>query len=89
MLLTTVTLISALACFGGASPWPFLITFNALAALLLAVFLGWSVHCIQVVPAKALAAAPLYALAKLPIYLAFLRKPQQQWVRTERDALRA
>jgi hypothetical protein len=37
------------------------------------------------VPLWALFAAPLDAAAKLPIYLRFLTKRQQQWVRTERD----
>jgi len=29
--------------------------------------------------------APLYAAAKIPIYLAFLIRQQKHWVRTERD----
>jgi hypothetical protein len=37
----------------------------------------------------ALLATPLYILSKLPIYVAFLVKRQQQWVRTERDAARS
>ena len=39
----------------------------------------------QQVPLVALAAAPLYIAAKLPIYLAFVCKRRVQWVRTQRD----
>ena len=86
IVLAASVLLTSLAWIAGASPWPFLITIDSFLALLAAVFVGWTTHCRTVIPLRALLAAPLYAATKLPIYLAFLRKPQQQWVRTERDA---
>jgi hypothetical protein len=50
-----------------------------------AVLLGWVKYCREQIPLFALLAAPLYVAAKLPIYVAFLWKRQQQWVRTQRD----
>jgi Sec-independent protein secretion pathway component TatC len=38
-------------------------------------------------PAQTLLAIPLYLLWKIPLYLAFLFKPQTEWVRTDRDAI--
>jgi hypothetical protein len=89
LLVLTMFAATALATIGwlaGASPVPLLVLLAADAALAIAVLLGWAVHCRRQVPLWALVAAPLYAAAKLPIYLAFLIKRQQQWVRTERDA---
>lgn len=51
-----------------------------------AVFAGWLVHCRRQVRFGSLISAPLYALSKLPIYLTFLTRRQQKWVRTERPA---
>jgi cellulose synthase/poly-beta-1,6-N-acetylglucosamine synthase-like glycosyltransferase len=86
--LTAITLFTLLTALHGASALPLLICGAASLSLIVAVFLGWAAHCRQQVPLLALVAAPLYALAKLPIYLAFVLKRQQQWVRTERDAAR-
>jgi cellulose synthase/poly-beta-1,6-N-acetylglucosamine synthase-like glycosyltransferase len=79
-----------------AVPWlddgsiaPLVISCSAMAALVVAVVAGWAVFCRQQVPLVALLAAPLYIAAKLPIYLAFLVKRQQQWVRTQRDPVRS
>ena len=55
----------------------------AVAAVLVAVC---RVHARCVMPVRTLLAAPLYALAKLPIYLKFLRGPETRWVRTQRAA---
>ena len=38
-------------------------------------------------PIVALLAVPLYILWKIPLYLAFLVRPQKKWIRTERDAV--
>ena len=51
---------------------------------------NWSAaFCRKQMPLVALLAAPLYIAAKLPIYLTFLVKRQQQWVRTQRDPIRS
>jgi hypothetical protein len=86
-LLAACTAVTAIAWGVGFSPWPLILTSNSLIGLVTAVFLGWSAHCRDVIPARALVAAPFYVLKKLPIYLAFIWKPQQQWIRTQRDAV--
>jgi cellulose synthase/poly-beta-1,6-N-acetylglucosamine synthase-like glycosyltransferase len=86
--LASVTLIAAIAWLLGASAAPITILLATFSFVTVAVFAGWAAHCRRQVPLLALLSAPLYALAKLPIYLAFLVKRQRQWVRTERDIAR-
>lgn len=80
------SLFAALAWLLGASAVPFTIASSAFASIGACVLLGWVVHCRQQIPLQALLLAPVYALLKMPLYLAFLWKRQQQWVRTARDA---
>lgn len=84
-MLLAGTGLAALAWLLGASAVALLILTVADLSLASAVLLGWAVHCRRQVPLWALVAAPFYAAAKLPIYLAFVLKRQQQWVRTERE----
>jgi hypothetical protein len=86
--LLTVIAMAVVAWLVGASIAPLLVSAIAGCALLLAVLGGWAVHCRQQVPFFALLAAPFYVVVKLPIYLAFLRKRQSQWIRTQRDLVR-
>jgi cellulose synthase/poly-beta-1,6-N-acetylglucosamine synthase-like glycosyltransferase len=51
----------------------------------LALFAAWVRFGRDKLPFSFLLAAPLYALSKVPIYLAFVVKPQRAWVRTPRD----
>ena len=88
LMMFAATALATIGWLAGSSPLPLLVLLAADSALAMAVLLGWAVHCRQQVPLWALCAAPLYAAAKLPIYLAFLIKRQQQWVRTERDTIR-
>jgi hypothetical protein len=83
--LSMATLAAAGAwCIGlSAAPLTFLLADCALLGT--AVLLGWAAYCREQVPLVALLAAPLYIVLKLPIYLAFLVKRQQQWIRTQRD----
>ena len=53
--------------------------------LFLAILLAWSKFGRKIIPLKSLISVPLYVLWKLPIYFQFLIKPQQKWIRTERD----
>jgi cellulose synthase/poly-beta-1,6-N-acetylglucosamine synthase-like glycosyltransferase len=88
LLVLTMAFATGLAGLGwlaGASSLPLGVLAAADAALAAMVLFGWWVHCRRQVPLWALLAAPLYATAKLPIYLAFVVKRQQHWVRTERD----
>jgi cellulose synthase/poly-beta-1,6-N-acetylglucosamine synthase-like glycosyltransferase len=52
-----------------------------------AILSAWAKYCRQDLPAKMLLAIPLYVLWKVPLYFAFLFKPQTQWVRTDRDTV--
>lgn len=40
-------------------------------------------------PMLTLLAVPLYILWKIPLYFAFLVRPQRKWIRTQRDILNA
>jgi cellulose synthase/poly-beta-1,6-N-acetylglucosamine synthase-like glycosyltransferase len=82
----TATLAMTVAWWMGASPLPLALLLSACVALVTAVPLGWAAYCRKQVPLWALLAAPLYAAAKLPIYVAFLARRQTQWIRTQRDA---
>ncbi|NJM57091.1 MAG: glycosyltransferase [Synechococcales cyanobacterium RU_4_20] len=59
----------------------------ALAALSLAILLSWVKFGRQDLPVRQFALIPLFILWKLPIYLTFFLKPQQKWIRTEREIL--
>jgi hypothetical protein len=87
-VLTMFTVVAGIAWITGASAMPLVVSAATFGALAVAIILGWAAYCRQQVPLVALLAAPLYIAAKLPIYLAFLVKRQQQWVRTERDPAR-
>lgn len=63
---------------------PLVLSSSAVAALALAVVFGWAIHCRHQVPLSGLLTAPLYITSKLSIYMAFLTKRQQHWIRTER-----
>ena len=62
----------------------------ALQCVLLAVAIvgAWSKFGRTEVPAKMLLTVPMYVLGKVPLYFKFLVRPQQDWVRTERDTLK-
>jgi cellulose synthase/poly-beta-1,6-N-acetylglucosamine synthase-like glycosyltransferase len=51
-----------------------------------AIIGAWAKFARNDIPLKTLLSIPFYLLWKIPIYLAFFIKPQQAWVRTERDA---
>ncbi|WP_425618575.1 glycosyltransferase family 2 protein [Anatilimnocola sp. NA78] len=86
MLTLAYTLLAGIAAGLGGSLVPAIIAGVSLLAIIGSVLLGWAIHCRQQIPLRALLMAPLYALWKVPLYLAFLWRRQQQWVRTARDA---
>lgn len=53
--------------------------------LLIATLLAWAVFGRDRVPMQALLAIPFYILWKIPLYFAFLFRPQTEWIRTDRD----
>jgi hypothetical protein len=56
----------------------FLIFFSILGA--------WAKFGRADIPAHKLLAVPFYIIWKIPLYLAFLARPETMWVRTPRDA---
>ena len=52
----------------------------------LAVLAGWWRAARAFIPLRTLLGVPFYVLWKVPIYLAFLFRRQEAWVRTERDS---
>lgn len=51
----------------------------------IAILMSWYRFGRHQIPGKALLTAPLYILWKIPLYIAFIVKPESQWVRTQRD----
>jgi cellulose synthase/poly-beta-1,6-N-acetylglucosamine synthase-like glycosyltransferase len=71
----------------GASSLPALIFAIQGLLIFLSIVAAWAKFGRESLPAVTLLAVPLYLLWKIPLYLAFLFKPQTKWVRTERDAV--
>ncbi|MEQ8464893.1 glycosyltransferase family 2 protein [Coleofasciculus sp. E1-EBD-02] len=55
--------------------------------ILLSIIGAWVKFCREDIPAQTLLTVPFYILWKIPLYLAFLVKPENKWIRTERDAV--
>jgi cellulose synthase/poly-beta-1,6-N-acetylglucosamine synthase-like glycosyltransferase len=68
----------------GGSALPAIVLAGAGLAILLAIFVAWAKFGRERVPAASLLAAPFYILWKVPIYVAFIFRPQRAWVRTAR-----
>ncbi|MBF2027629.1 MAG: glycosyltransferase [Oscillatoriales cyanobacterium C42_A2020_001] len=85
MLWLVATAISLLSLWLGASHIPAILLGIAGLLLVSAILLAWAKFARSYLPIKALLAIPLYILWKVPVYFAFLLKPQKAWVRTERD----
>lgn len=84
-------LLSALLVFSISGAWFFeaLIPMAWIAtlgfiALALSVFLAWWFYGKHLMSAQELLTTPLYALWKLPVYLAFFMKKRSGWKRTDR-----
>lgn len=71
------------AAAGTVLPWG--LPFADIALLTAAVLAAWGRFGRESLSLGHLAYAPLYALAKLPLYLRFLVKRQAEWVRSRRD----
>jgi len=89
MIWAAVTGVAFLVAIGGASWIP--ATLLALEGLLILVSIVgvWAKFGRSDLPLLTLLAVPLYVLWKIPLYLAFLVRPQTEWVRTERDVVNA
>lgn len=64
---------------------PFQIAAIAGLALLLAIGLAWYRYGQADLSLRQMVMLPLYILWKIPLYVAFLIRPEKQWIRTQRD----
>ncbi len=88
VLLWLVAMILALiAGWLEGSLIPIFITILEGILILTAILLSWAKFARQDLPLRTLLSVPLYVLWKIPLYFAFLVKPQSKWVRTERDTV--
>jgi len=55
--------------------------------ILLSIIGAWAKFCREDIPVQTLLTVPFYILWKIPLYFAFLVKPENKWIRTERDAV--
>jgi len=75
---------AVLAAFGGSAA-PLVLALGELVLLVAAVGGAWTQVGRRSVSLAELLLAPLYALAKIPIYLRLFTARQLRWVRTSRD----
>jgi cellulose synthase/poly-beta-1,6-N-acetylglucosamine synthase-like glycosyltransferase len=62
-----------------------LISLSSAVALGLAIALAWWQHAKHLLSLRELLTAPLYAVWKLPVYVAYFMKRKSGWIRTERN----
>jgi len=55
--------------------------------ILVSIIVAWAKFCRDDIPVQTLLTVPFYILWKIPLYFAFLVKPENKWIRTERDAV--
>lgn len=87
LVLASVTLLSVLA----ALVWPMwqlaaMLSCCAALAMGLSIALAWFRYGRHLLSARELLSTPLYALWKIPVYLAYFLKKRSGWVRTKRDS---
>lgn len=86
--LISAGLVALLLYLIGLGAWPLAIVTTAACGFASATLLGWFIHCRDVVPLKLWLQVPRYVLAKVPLYLEFLTRREQQWIRTARTPAR-
>ena len=64
---------------------PLVLLLIAGLALLVSVLTAWAGFARSRLPLSSLLMIPLYLLWKIPIYLAFIWRPQTEWIRTDRE----
>jgi hypothetical protein len=70
--------------WAGGSPDPLPVVLLAWAAPGLALLVAWAGFARDRVPLTTLLRVPRYLLWKLPVYWRFLRRREQEWIRTPR-----
>lgn len=94
LLVPPLSLLGAMTIIAGFISLIFGVALDRWAAFMLIIWpslfatlmlgLGWARHGRDDYPLRTLAAAPVYLLRKLPIYLRYIGRPQREWVRTQR-----
>lgn len=84
-----VTVLAALTGLLGISWWPTWVLAIEGVFIMTAILCAWMRFGRAELPARTLLAIPFYVLWKIPLYFAFLVRPQTEWVRTDRDAVNA
>ncbi len=79
--------VSSFFALVGASWIPVIISAIAGFCFLTAILTAWSGFATKILPLNQLLTVPFYVLRKIPVYLQFLIKPQNMWIRTERDSV--
>ena len=85
LLTGAVWLAAALIYAFAGSATPLLLASVELVLLACCVLLAWARYARDVISGATLAFAPIYALAKIPLYARFLVARQMDWVRSKRD----
>nr|HET7859965.1 glycosyltransferase family 2 protein [Caldimonas sp.] len=85
LLLVAQAAIDSLLWAAGGSAMPLALALAALAIVAGATLLAWLGFGRRIVSLAELLGAPLYVLAKLPLYARFLRRGKREWVRARRD----
>jgi cellulose synthase/poly-beta-1,6-N-acetylglucosamine synthase-like glycosyltransferase len=85
LLLIAQAVLDVVLWIAGGSGIPFVLALVALALVVAATKLAWLGFGRRIVSLAELLGAPLYILAKLPLYARILRRGKREWVRARRD----
>ena len=85
LLVITLSIVATVMMLATNDFLPWLLGIPLLFLLGLAVFLSWTKFGKSILSISNLTYAPIYMLAKIPLYLKFLIKRQIEWVRSKRD----
>ncbi|MEB3282045.1 MAG: glycosyltransferase family 2 protein [Lyngbya sp.] len=89
MLWLGTTIIATIAGVVGLSWQPAILSAIEGGLMLIAILAAWSKYGRERISGWTLLSVPLYILWKIPLYFGFLVKREKQWVRTERDQVKA
>ncbi len=81
--LTTLSLLTWI--LGVTTFFPFLILMLGGLFIVSSILLSWAKFARNEIPLSTLLTVPFYIIWKIPIYLSFLLRREQKWVRTERS----
>lgn len=85
LLVTVLSMIAIVMMMATNALLPWLLGIPLLLLLGLAVFFAWTRFGQSILSISNLTYAPIYMLAKIPLYLRFCIKRQVEWVRSKRD----